>query len=43
MSFRAASYEIWGWAYSMLGFVGFGTVVAAYSLFKITARRSHTR
>lgn len=34
------TYAIWGWAYSMLGLVGFGTVLAAYLFLKITARRS---
>ncbi len=28
------SYTVWGWAYSMLGFVGFGVVLAAYLLYK---------
>ena len=28
------SYTVWGWAYSMLGLVGFGVVLAAYLLYK---------
>ena len=39
MTLRTETYTIWGWAYSMLGLVGFGTVLAAYKFFKITARR----
>jgi MFS family permease len=39
MTLRTDTYAIWGWAYSMLGLVGFGTVLAAYSFLKITARR----
>jgi MFS family permease len=40
MPLRVDSYAIWGWAYSMLGLVGFGTVWAAYTFFKVTNSRS---
>ena len=34
MSATTDSYLVWGWAYSMLGLVGFGVVLAAYLLHK---------
>ena len=34
MSATTDSYLVWGWAYSTLGLVGFGVVLAAYLLHK---------
>jgi MFS family permease len=40
MPLKIGSYAIWGWAYTMLGLVGFGTVWAAYRFSKLINSRS---